>query len=41
MNCKNNCLYCNMNCKNKLEENLETQFLIHTNFLTMMSLSLF
>ena len=38
---KYKCLCCNKNYQKNFEENLKNNFLIHTNFLTMMSISLF
>ena len=38
---ENKCLCCNKNYQNKFDTNLESDFLIYTNFLTMISKSLF
>ena len=35
------CLCCNKNFQKKIDENLKKRFLIHTNFLIMISISLF
>ena len=35
------CLFCNKNYQKKFDEKSKERFLIHTNFLTMMSISLF
>ena len=35
------CLHCNKNYQHKFDEKLKERFLIHTNFLTMITISLF